>query len=214
MGRMSTPIPVADDRCASVTGLVLAGGLARRMGGADKGLVPLAGRPMVEHVVDALRPQVGTILLSANRNLERYAALGYPVIADALDGYQGPLAGLATALRQHTTAFLVTVPCDAPLLPADLVRRLLAACEASDADVAVASDGERQQSVFLLVRARVAPALESYLAGGGRKVDAWLSRVRAAVADFSDEPWAFVNVNDPGERERVEAQLLSAAGSR
>ena len=214
MGRMSTPIPVADDRCASVTGLVLAGGLARRMGGADKGLVPLAGRPMVEHVVDALRPQVGTILLSANRNLERYAALGYPVIADALDGYQGPLAGLATALRQHTTAFLVTVPCDAPLLPADLVRRLLAACEASDADVAVASDGERQQSVFLLVRARVAPALESYLAGGGRKVDAWLSRVRAAVADFSDEPGAFVNVNDPGERERVEAQLLSTAGSR
>jgi molybdopterin-guanine dinucleotide biosynthesis protein A len=214
MGRMSTPIPVADDRRASVTGLVLAGGLARRMGGADKGLVPLAGRPMVEHVVDALRPQVGTILLSANRNLERYAALGYPVIADALDGHQGPLAGLATALRQHITEFLVTVPCDAPLLPADLVRRLLAACEASDADVAVASDGERQQSVFLLVRARVAPALESYLAGGGRKVDAWLSCVRATVADFSDEPGAFANVNDPDERQRVEAQLLSTAGSR
>jgi molybdopterin-guanine dinucleotide biosynthesis protein A len=214
MGRMSTPIPVTDGRPASVTGLVLAGGLARRMGGADKGLVPLAGRPMVEHVVDALRPQVGTILLSANRNLERYAALGCPVIADALDGYQGPLAGIATALRQRTTEFLVTVPCDAPLLPADLVRRLLAACEASDADVAVASDGERQQSVFLLVRARVAPALESYLAGGGRRVDAWLSRVRAAVADFSDEPWAFVNVNDPDERERVEAQLLSTAGPR
>lgn len=184
------------------------------MGGVDKGLVPLAGRPMVEHVIEALRPQVGQILLSANRNHDRYVALGYPVIADALDGYQGPLAGLATALRRHSTEFLVTVPCDAPLLPADLVRRLLAACEAGDADVAVASDGERQQSVFLLARARVAPSLDTYLAGGGRKVDVWLSGVHAAVADFSDEPWAFVNVNDPGERQRVEAQLLSTAGSR
>jgi len=214
MDRMASPRPFACDQRATVTGLVLAGGLARRMGGADKGLMPLAGRPMVEHVIDALRPQVGAILLSANRNQERYAATGYPVIADALDGYQGPLAGLATALRQHVTEFLVTVPCDAPLLPADLVRRLLAACEASDADVAVASDGERQQSVFLLARARVAPALEAYLAGGGRKVDAWLSRVRVAVADFSDEPGAFVNVNDPDERQRVEEQLLSTAGPR
>jgi molybdopterin-guanine dinucleotide biosynthesis protein A len=185
------------------------------MGGADKGLVPLAGRPMVEYVIDALRPQVGTILLSANRNHERYAALGYPVIADALDGHQGPLAGLATALRQNGTAeFLVTAPCDAPLLPADLVPRLLGACEAAVADVAVASDGERRQPVFLLVRTRVAPALEAYLAGGGRGVDAWLSQVRAAVADFSDEPGAFVNVNDPDERERVEAQLRSMTGAR
>jgi len=211
---MPSPRPFAYDLRATFAGLVLAGCLARRMGGADKGLMPLAGRPMVEHVIDALRPQVGAILLSANRNQERYAATGYPVIADALDGYQGPLAGLATALRQHVTEFLVTVPCDAPLLPADLVRRLLAACEASDADVAVASDGERQQSVFLLARARVAPALEAYLAGGGRKVDAWLSRVRVAVADFSDEPGAFVNVNDPDERQRVEEQLLSTAGPR
>ena len=214
MGRMSSPGTFAGHRRATVTGLVLAGGMARRMGGADKGLVLLAGRPMVEHVVDALRPQVGTILLSANRSHDRYAALGYPVIADALDGYQGPLAGVATALRQLTTEFLVTVPCDAPLLPADLVRRLLAACDASDADVVVASDGERQQPVFLLARTRVAPALEAFLDGGGRRVDDWLSRVRAAVADFSDEPGGFANVNDADERQRIEAQLLSTAGSR
>lgn len=214
MRRMSTPTTASDDPRATITGLVLAGGLARRMGGVDKGLMPLAGRPMVEHVVDALRPQVGNLLISANRNHDRYAAYGYPVIADVLGGYQGPLAGLATALRRHATEFLVAVPCDAPLLPPDLVRRLLTACEAGDADVVVASDGERQQHVFLLVRARVAPSLEAYLAGGGRKVDDWLGRMHPAVVDFGDEPGAFVNVNDPDERERVEAQLLSAAGPR
>jgi molybdopterin-guanine dinucleotide biosynthesis protein A len=183
------------------------------MGGGDKGLVPLAGRPMVEHVIEALRPQVGSILLSANRNHERYARYGYPVIADDLGGYQGPLAGMATALRQRAPEFLVTVPCDAPLLPSDLVARLLAACEAGDADAAVASDGQRLQPVFLLLRGRVAPSLEAYLAGGGRRVDAWLSQLHAAVVDFSDQAAAFVNVNDPDERRAIEAQLLSSCGA-
>lgn len=179
------------------------------MGGTDKGLVPLAGRPMVEHVIEALRPQVGTVLLSANRNHELYARYGCPVIADALGDYQGPLAGVATALRQCTSEFMVTVPCDAPLLPPDLVARLVAACDALGADAAVVSDGERPQPVFLLLRSRVAPALEAYLAGGGRRADAWLREVRTAVADFSDAPGAFVNVNDPDERQAVEAQMLS-----
>jgi molybdopterin-guanine dinucleotide biosynthesis protein A len=209
---MSMPAPGADRR-ATVTGLVLAGGQSRRMGGLDKGLVPLAGRPMIEHVIEALRPQVGQILLSANRNHERYARYGCPVIADALGDYQGPLAGVATALRQGTTEFLVTVPCDAPLLPPDLVARLLAACEAGDADAAVVHAGQRLQPVFLLLRSRVAPALEAYLAGGGRRADAWLGEVRTAVADFGDAPGAFVNVNDPDEQRAVEAQLLSTAGS-
>jgi len=213
MGRMSTPIPVADDRCASVTGLVLAGGLARRMGGADKGLVPLAGRPMVEHVIEALRPQVGSILLSANRNYGSYAGYGYPVIADDLGDYQGPLAGVAAALRQCTPEFLVTVPCDAPLLPPDLVVRLLAARGAGDADAAVVHDGRRLQPVFLLLHGRVAPSLEAYLGGGGRRVDGWLTRLRTAVADFSDRAGAFVNVNDPDDRRAVEAQLLSSGGA-
>jgi molybdenum cofactor guanylyltransferase len=166
------------------------------MGGLDKGLVALAGRPMIEHVIGALRPQVGQILLSANRNHERYARYGCPVIADAV-----------------TTEFLVTVPCDAPLLPPDLVARLLAAREAGDADAAVVHAGQRLQPVFLLLRSRVAPALEAYLAGGGRRADAWLGEVRTAVADFGDAPGAFVNVNDPDEHRAVEAQLLSTAGS-
>lgn len=183
------------------------------MGGSDKGLVPLAGRPMVEHVIEALRPQVGSILLSANRNHQRYARYGHPVIADDLGDYQGPLAGVAAALRQCTSELLVTVPCDAPLLPPDLVARLFAAREAGDADAAVVYDGRRLQPVFLLLHCRVAPSLEAYLVGGGRRVDAWLSQLRTSVADFSDRAAAFVNVNEPAERQAVEAQLLSSGGA-
>jgi molybdenum cofactor guanylyltransferase len=179
------------------------------MGGEDKGLVPLAGRPMVEHVLDRLRPQVGAVLVNANRNLERYAAYGHPVVADALDGYLGPLAGVASALPRVTTEFLVTVPCDSPLVPADLVSRLLQACVASSAEVAVATDGRRQQPVFLLLRRSVAGSLTAYLASGGRKVDTWFAGLRLAEADFSDSPDTFVNVNDPDERQRLEDRLLS-----
>jgi molybdopterin-guanine dinucleotide biosynthesis protein A len=136
------------------------------------------------------------------------------VIADALDGYQGPLAGVLSALRHIATEFLATVPCDAPLLASDLVCRLHEACVAGQADVAVATDGQRRQPVFLLLRTGVAPALETYLAGGGRKIDAWFSRLRIAEADFSDEPDAFANVNDPDERQRIEAWLLSRQASR
>lgn len=213
MGRMTTPTPVTGDQRATVTGLVLAGGQARRMGGDDKGLVAVAGRPMVEHVIETLRPQVGSILISANRNLERYARYGYRVIADDLGNYQGPLAGVAAALRQCTSEFLLTVPCDAPLLPQDLVARLLAARVTGDADAAVAHDGQRLQPVFLLMHRRVAPSLEAYLGGGGRRVDAWLGQLRAVVADFSDRATAFANANDPDERRAIEAQLLSSGGA-
>jgi len=209
MPAMSSVPPQSAYPRESVTGLVLAGGLARRMGGEDKGLVPLAGRPMVAHVLEALRPQVGAILLNANRNHERYAAFGHPVVADAVAGYLGPLAGVLTALRHCTTEFLVTAPCDAPLVAPDLVARLYRARAAAGADLAVASDGERQQPVFLLLRTALAPSLEAYLAGGGRKIDTWFGQLRIAVADFSDAPDTFVNVNDPDERQRVEARLVS-----
>ena len=195
-----------------VTGLVLAGGLARRMGGMDKGLVELAGRPMIEHVLDALRPQVGSLLINANRNIDRYAAYGHPVVSDSLQGFMGPLAGVLTALQRLATEFLVTVPCDAPLVAPDLVGRLHAACVAKDADVAVATDGRRQQPVFLLLRAGMASSLEAYLASGGRKIDTWFAQLRLAEADFSDALDTFVNVNDPDERQRLEARLLSTAG--
>jgi molybdopterin-guanine dinucleotide biosynthesis protein A len=184
------------------------------MGGEDKGLVSLAGRPMVAHALEALRPQVGSILLNANQNCEHYAALGHPVLADALAGYQGPLAGMLAALKRCSTEFLVTVPCDAPLVAPDLVARLHAACVAAGADLAVASDGERRQPVFLLLRASLASSLEAYLAGGGRATHAWVEQSRAAVAAFSDQPDTFVNVNDPAELQRIEELLISRAASR
>lgn len=198
----------------SITGLVLAGGLGSRMGGEDKGLLALAGRPMVDHVLEALRPQVGTLLISANRNRERYAAFGYPVIADAVDGYLGPLAGVLTALQRCTTELLVTVPCDAPLVAPDLVARLYAAFTQADVDVAVASDGKSRQPVFLLLRRTLSPSLGSFLAGGGRKAHAWIGQLRVAEAALGDQPDTFLNINDPAERERVEARLLSSRTSR
>lgn len=197
----------------AITGLVLAGGLARRMGGLDKGLVELAGRPMIEHVLHALRPQVGPLLINANRNVDRYAAYGFPVVSDTLQGFMGPLAGVLAALQRLATEFLVTVPCDAPLVAPDLVGRLHAACVANDADAAVATDGRRQQPVFLLLRASTAPSLDAYLSGGGRKIDTWFAGLRLAEADLSDALDTFVNVNDPDERQRLEARLLSTAGS-
>jgi molybdopterin-guanine dinucleotide biosynthesis protein A len=211
---MSADVPDATGRDLPVTGLVLAGGLGRRMGGEDKGLVQLAGRPMVEHVLAALEPQVACVLINANRNQALYARYGHPVIEDTLGGFLGPLAGVLSAMERLETEFLVTVPCDAPLIAPDLVARLQAACLAQDADLAVATDGQRQQPVFLLLRARSRPALRDYLAGGGRKIDAWFGQLRVAEADFSDEPETFVNVNDPDERARIESQLLSTTGPR
>jgi molybdopterin-guanine dinucleotide biosynthesis protein A len=198
----------------SITGLVLAGGLGSRMGGEDKGLLSLAGRPMVAYVLDALRPQVGTLLISANRNRERYSAFGYPVLADADDDYLGPLAGVLAASQRCTTEFLLTVPCDAPLIAPDLGARLYAACSAAGTDVAVACDGALRQPVFLLVRAALAPSLASYLAGGGRKAGAWLGQMPVAEADLSDQPDTFLNVNDPDERMRVEGRLISSRALR
>jgi molybdopterin-guanine dinucleotide biosynthesis protein A len=195
---------------AVVTGLVLAGGLGRRMGGLDKGLVPLAGRPMVEHVLAALRPQVREVWINANRHQDRYAAYGHPVIEDSVAGYLGPLAGVLSALQRLETGFLLTVPCDAPMLAPNLATRMHAACVAAGADLAVASDGARQHPVFLLLRAGLAPALGAYLDGGGRKIDAWFGQVQAVEVAFADQVETFVNVNDPDERARVEARLLSS----
>ncbi len=190
-----------------ITGVVLAGGRARRMAGEDKGLIPLNGRAMVAYVLQVLEPQVGRVLINANRSLERYAAFGYPVVSDATGDFSGPLAGMASAMRVATTPFILTVPCDSPLLPADLAQRLHTALIAAAARVAVAHDGERMQPVFALIDRRLLPDLEDYLASGERKIDRWLERQRLATADFSDERAAFINVNTPEERAALAAQL-------
>ena len=164
------------------------------MGGADKGLQAFGGEPLVAHVLRRLVPQVGSLLVSANRNRERYAAFGHPVVADAIAGYAGPLAGLHAGLLQCTTEYLVTVPCDAPFVPSTLVARLSDAFADSPCDLAVARVGGRVQPVFCLMRRAVRDDLASYLAGGGRAVRPWIERVGGRAVSFDDER-SFRNLN-------------------
>jgi molybdopterin-guanine dinucleotide biosynthesis protein A len=189
----------------SVTGIVLAGGLGRRMGGVDKGLVEIDGTPMVARVLARLAPQVGPLVVNANRNADRYAALGVPVVADSVGGYAGPLAGLHAGLSRATTPFAVTVPCDSPFLPPDLVARLAAGLEGAGAQLAVARTFDQPHPVFALVRRDVLPHLSAFLDAGGRKIDAWYATLAVSEVAFDDCADAFRNINTRDE--------LVAAGS-
>lgn len=184
-----------------VSGIILAGGLGRRMGGEDKGLVPFRGRPMVATVVDRLKPQVGELLINANRNLPEYAAFGLPVISDALGGFSGPLAGLQAGLMAARHALVATVPCDSPFLPSDLIARLKSALESENAQLAVAVTGGQAQPVFCLCRRDVLPHLNDFLQQGGRKIDAWYATLAVAEVRFDDEADAFLNINTQQELE-------------
>lgn len=190
-----------------ITGVVLAGGRGTRMGGQDKGLVPIAGKPMARWVLERLRPQVQALRINANRSCEEYERWGVPVDGDEHPDYPGPLAGIATALRCSLTDRVCVVPCDAPLLPADTVARLQAAMEGAAADLAVARANGRLQPVFMLLQRRLLGDLEGFLAEGGRKIDQWYGRLAVAEADFEDEAERLVNVNTPEERDAVEQAL-------
>ena len=201
----------AADSKTRVTGVILAGGMARRMGGVDKGTVPLAGRPMIEYVIGALRPQVDRLLINVNRNRESYAKYGCPLIADSGEGFLGPLAGIAAALERSPDPLVLTVPCDGPWLPSDLFRRLNARLEQTGAPLCVAHDGKRIQPVFGLFRATLLPEIRAFLGSGERRLLDWIHAQAFAWADFSDRPEAFVNVNTPEERARAERKLLGDA---
>ncbi len=190
-----------------ITGLILAGGAARRMGGGDKGLTELAGKPLIEYALARLAPQVDALIINANRNVARYADYGHPVVTDQRQGFQGPLAGMASGLKAAETEFMVCAPCDSPLLPEDLVERLFQQLREQDAELSVAHNGERLQPVFTLMRAALADSLLAFLDGGGRKIDQWFQRHQLAVADFSDQPAAFSNVNSPEELDAMAGSL-------
>ncbi len=184
---------------AMITGVILAGGQGRRMGGTDKGLQELGGRPMAAHVLERLAPQVDAVLISANRNLERYAELGCPVLPDTLVGYAGPLAGLQAALAQATTPLLVTAPCDSPFLPADLVARLHEGLVSRQAELAVACADGRAHRAFCLLRRDLLASLDAFLANGERRVGLWHASLKVAEVDFSDEAGSFGNINTTDE---------------
>jgi molybdopterin-guanine dinucleotide biosynthesis protein A len=185
---------------ADITAVILAGGLARRMGGVDKGLQLLHGQPMVQQVLHRLRPQVGQVLINANRHLDEYERLGVPVCSDVVSGYAGPLAGIHAAMLLIDTPYLLSAPCDSPLLPIDLVSRLSSALaeHQADAAVVVTGDGNQQQRhpVFLLLRSDLCSSLEQYLNQGQRKVDDWLASLNCVEVPFDDEG-VFVNLNTP-----------------
>ena len=192
----------------NVTAVILAGGKGRRMDGKDKGLVELANRPLIEYVIDVIKPQVETIILNANRNHEQYSQYGYPVISDALLDYQGPLAGFISALKSSTTSHIATLPCDGPFLPKDLVERLILALTDSDAEIAVAHDGDRMQPVYSLIPTTLINSLNSFLDTGERKIDLWYKQHRVALADFSDCPETFRNINTAEQRDRLQNESI------
>lgn len=209
-GRTLRAGPGTRARAAEVTGLLLAGGRATRMGGHDKGLIELAGRPLAAHVLAALAPQVDRLLINANRHHDAYAALGAVVVSDPIEGFLGPLAGVLAGLEAARTPLMATVPCDSPFVPGDLVSRLGDGIGA--AEIAVAHDGDRRQPVFMLLRTSLAPDLRAWLEAGGRKIDSFYAGRAVADVHFSDVPEAFVNVNTPAERADAEARLAAAAG--
>ena len=176
------------------------------MGNVDKGLVPFRGRPMVASVLERLRPQVDEILINANRNSEAYLRFGYPVIADAIEGYAGPLAGLERGLALAAHPLLVTVPCDSPLLPMDLVSRLHAQLVQRGAQLAVAKTFDQPHPVFCLCLSDLKQHLSDYLARGGRKIDAWYATLDVVEVAFDDEAGAFGNVNTRAELNSLESE--------
>lgn len=168
------------------------------MGGADKGLLLYRGKPLVAHVIERLAPQTDRLIISANRNLEAYAAYGHPLVGDALPDYPGPLAGLAAGLATCATEWLLCTPCDCPALPLDLADRLLSAAKENDASLAVATTKEGMQPTFQLCHRELLPALEAFLARGERRVGQWCREQGAAEAYFENAA-AFANFNTPDE---------------
>lgn len=191
--QLTRPVP-------GVTGLVLAGGLGRRMSrdgrGTNKALTPLNDRPMIAHVIDRLAPQVEQIMLNVNNDCEAFSGYHLPLVRDVVSGFQGPLAGLHAGMNRCTTPWILTVPCDSPFLPQDLATRLMQGALDKQADIAVVRTGDRLQPVFTLARCRLLDNLAGFLSGGGRKIDAWYAALSVAEVTFEDSS-AFRNINTP-----------------
>ena len=190
-----------------ITGVILAGGKSTRMGGVDKGLMPFLGETMVNWIIQRLSPQVSSILINANREIESYKSYGLHVIHDEISDFSGPLAGLHAGMKAANTEFILTAPCDSPLLADDLATRLMDALIKNHADIAVAKTGSQHHPVFCLCRANLSEDLELYLKNGGRKVDEWQKKHAYIEVSFDDNPSAFSNINTPEELKDLESKL-------
>ena len=191
-----------------ITGLILAGGRAQRMGGIDKGLIPFHDKPLIESTITKLKPQTHSILINANRNITKYASYGYPVIMDETPDFSGPLAGFSVGLKSCKTPFLLTSPCDSPLLPDNLAELLSAKMEDGDFELVYASSKEADgkvwaQPVFCLMRTSLLDSLTKFLLKGDLKIDRWFKELRSSTVVFED-PLVFANVNTPEELKSLE----------
>lgn len=182
---------------ARVVAVVLAGGQGRRMGGADKGLMDYQGRPLIEWVLAALTPQVDELVISANRNLEPYAAYGHRVLPDTLPDFPGPLAGVLAALQAMAADWLLVVPCDTPHLPTDLVLRLLGAAQLESVPLAVAADEARVHHTCFIVRSDQRDNLAAFLQRGERAVRHWQAGLASTTVRF--DAAGFANLNQPND---------------
>jgi len=181
--------------CEEITGVILAGGLARRMGGIEKALVEFQGETLLSHVIKNIKPQVNTLYLNVNKNLEQYAHFELPILTDQLAGFLGPLAGILTALQTIETNYLLVVPCDAPFVSLNLAEKLFKEMKQQNALGAVVHDGERLQPTFLLLHKQLRNDLEIYLESGQRSIEQWLERHFIAKVDFSLQAPDFINFN-------------------
>ena len=196
---MTTPEP------QNGTAVILAGGQGKRCQGNDKGLLLFHQRPVIETILESIAPRVSQLLINANRNTEIYARYGYPVIQDDIPGYQGPLAGFATALAHATTPCVLILPCDGPFIPTDYLPRMCQAIEQQQTELAVAHDGTRLQPVHALIRVSLLESLNTYLHSGERKIDRWYARHQVVQVDFSDRPELFLNINTAEQLTALEA---------
>ncbi len=189
---------------SSVTTIILAGGRGRRMGGLDKGLINFSGKPIIEYILTAISPQCEAIIINANRHINLYKKYGHPVLTDELNDFQGPLAGFSIGLEQVTTDLVLTLPCDAPFVPHDMVQRMLTAMQKTKADIAVAHDGDRIQPVYALIKTQLAANLKTFLLSGERKIDRWYAENNTTLVDFSDVQHIFQNINTPEQQEAMQ----------
>jgi molybdenum cofactor guanylyltransferase len=182
-----------------ITVVILAGGKGRRMGGKDKGLVNYQSQPLIAHVLEAISKQAAKIVINANRNRDAYAVYGYPVVEDSLSDFQGPLAGFLACMASVSSDYILTMPCDGPLIAPDYLQRMLQAMQSTSCDIAIATDGERMQPVYALIPVELKDSLQKYLSAGDRKIDLWYKQHQIELVDFSDQKIMFTNINSPAD---------------
>lgn len=195
---------MAEQHSGDVTGLILAGGLARRMNGQDKGLILFRRQAMVAHIVQALSTQCNDLLINANRNISEYEKLGYPVITDRHTGFQGPLAGMLSGLHHISTQWMITAPCDGPFMATDYVKKMQQAVTDNHTDIAIASCHNRQQPVYVMINRSLMESLQTFLDSNQRKIDVWYAQHEHTIVDFSASPQMFENINTPEQLRALE----------